>query len=75
MAVIKRRCDVPMARKKGLLRLCDHKCSTCVACLEMDESGQEEHAVRDLRREMDPKLVLRNIERLSGRTRSHRKRM
>ena len=42
-AIVRRRCDVPMARNKGLLRVCDKRCRTCLACIEVDEFGQESH--------------------------------
>lgn len=52
--VIRRRyCDEAMARSKGLigskvtsLRRCDHKCTDCPACIEIDNIGNREHAER-----------------------------
>lgn len=42
--VIDRRCDVPMASKKGLLP-CEGgaKCLNCYACLEQIENGEWRH--------------------------------
>jgi len=63
--IVNRRCDRPMARSKKLLP-CDHNCKTCVACIEMDEYGSESHAVRDCKRESDPKLTAKILKRMSG---------
>ena len=52
------RCDVPMARSKGLLP-CNKHCLSCVACIAMDEDGREEHIGG--RRMSDPALVVRNM--------------
>jgi len=40
--IIKRRCDKPMAEKKGLLP-CQHRCKTCNACIVMGENSSESH--------------------------------
>lgn len=55
--VIRRRCDVPMARSKRLLP-CQKNCRSCVACIETDENFHERHAVHG--RSFDPVLLIRN---------------
>lgn len=40
--VIKRYCDVPMARKKRYLP-CDNNCKKCLACIEQTVSGEKRH--------------------------------
>lgn len=42
--ILQRRCDVPMAEKKGYLP-CDGgiKCHTCHACLEQVDNGEWRH--------------------------------
>lgn len=42
--VVSRRCDEPMADKKGLLP-CEGgtKCFSCIACLEQDLDGEWSH--------------------------------
>lgn len=42
--VIKRTCDEPMARSKGLLP-CDKNCKQCHACIEWLSSGDRRHWV------------------------------
>ena len=37
------RCDVPMAKKKGILKYCDKKCRYCLCGIVMDERGYEFH--------------------------------
>lgn len=56
--IIKRRCDKPMARKKGLLP-CKHRCKTCNACIQMDDSGRESHV--STLHGGDPALQARNL--------------
>lgn len=60
--IVSRRCDVPMARSKNLLP-CGKQCSTCVACIERDQYGNEGHAVHG--RVLDYVLLARNL-RLRG---------
>lgn len=40
--VIKRTCDEPMARSKGLLP-CDKNCKQCQACIEVLANGERRH--------------------------------
>lgn len=40
--VVARECDVPMASKKGYFP-CDHKCETCLACIEKLDNGDRQH--------------------------------
>ena len=42
--VIKRTCDEPMARSKGLLP-CDKNCKQCHACIEVLANGERRHWV------------------------------
>ena len=60
--VVSRRCDVPMARSKGLLP-CRKECRTCTACIERDQYGNERHAVHG--KAVDYRLLARNL-RLRG---------
>lgn len=57
--IVKRYCDRPMAEKKRLLEICDHKCKQCVACIEVNEYGSVRHAVTE-RGSRDTKLWVRN---------------
>ena len=50
--IIRRECDEPMARSKGLLP-CEKNCKNCMACIEITESGERQHCNRhggDLKR-------------------------
>lgn len=58
--IVSRRCDRPMAEKKRLLP-CDHRCSTCVACIERNEYGDERHVYHH--HGGDPVLRARNMWR------------
>lgn len=40
--IIKRECDIPMARKKGFFP-CNKKCEKCHACIETTISGERQH--------------------------------
>lgn len=40
--VVRRECDEAMAIKKGFLP-CDRKCKTCLACIEILDSGDRQH--------------------------------
>ena len=42
--IIKRICDEPMARSKGLLP-CDKNCKQCHACIEVLANGERRHWV------------------------------
>ena len=42
--VIKRTCDEPMARSKGLLP-CEKNCKQCYACIEVLANGERRHWV------------------------------
>lgn len=42
--VVKRTCDEPMAKSKGLLP-CDKNCKQCHACIEVLENGERRHWV------------------------------
>ena len=60
---VRRRCDVPMARKKGLLP-CSHRCRTCLACIQINRLGEERHTPNFKKRESgDPGLLARNLLR------------
>lgn len=37
------RCDIPMATKKGIRRVCDRNCKHCLCALAMDGNGHEHH--------------------------------
>ena len=39
---IRRTCDEPMARSKGLLP-CDNNCEECHACIEWLQGGEKRH--------------------------------
>lgn len=65
MAIVSRRCDVPMARRKGLLNKCKKDCRHCLCCIEMNEWGRESHV--DTVRGGDPGLLARNLSRYSPR--------
>lgn len=56
--IIKRRCDVPMAEKKGLFP-CNGRCKTCLACIRMNELGQEDHTPT-LKGAGDSNIITRN---------------
>lgn len=43
LMVRRQRCDKPMAEKKGLLDICDHKCSQCIACIVELADGTAVH--------------------------------
>ena len=63
------RCDIPMARKKGLLRICNKRCSECVAAITMGPGYIEAHVpLQDERGFSDPKLVMRNMTIYTRRT-------
>lgn len=40
--IVKRECDIPMAKKKGLFP-CNKKCEKCHACIETTISGERQH--------------------------------
>lgn len=40
--VVRRRCDKPMAEKKGFLP-CDNDCKNCLACIEELKCGENRH--------------------------------
>lgn len=63
--VIRRRCDVPMARKKGILDNCHGKCADCLCCIEMDSLGNESHVARVHGGDLG--LASRNLSRYSSR--------
>ena len=41
--IVKYRCDKAMARKKGILKYCDHKCKYCLCGIGMNDLGYESH--------------------------------
>lgn len=43
--IVRRECDVPMARSKGLLP-CDKDCKNCMACIETTNTGERRHCTR-----------------------------
>lgn len=43
--IIKRECDVPMARSKRLFP-CDKDCRNCMACIETTDTGERRHCTR-----------------------------
>lgn len=57
--VIGRRCDKPMAEKKGLLP-CKKRCRTCVACIHISDDGRDFHTPT-FRDGGDPVLQARNL--------------
>lgn len=60
---VRRRCDVPMARKKGLLP-CGHRCRTCLACIQINRLGEERHTPNFKKKGSgDPGLLARNLLR------------
>ena len=60
---VRRRCDVPMARKKGLLP-CSHRCRTCLACIQINRLGEERHTPNFKKKGSgDPGLLARNLLR------------
>ena len=61
--IIGRRCDVPMARRKGLLGYCQRRCSQCLCCIEKDAYGGEQHV--SIVRGGDPGIIARNLLRYS----------
>ncbi len=61
------RCDVSMARKKGVLGMCDKKCRYCLCAISTDEFGREEH-LPDLAQPCS-NFTLRNLNVMSGRDR------
>ena len=61
----RRRCDVPMARRKGLLGKCRRNCGECLCCIEMDEWGNESHV--GVVRGGDAGIMARNLSRYSPR--------
>lgn len=63
--IVSRRCDEPMARRKGLLGYCQHRCSECLCCIEKDAHGSEQHV--SIVRGGDPGLIARNLLRYSPR--------
>lgn len=60
--IVDRRCDVPMARSKGLLGKCLGRCQECLCCIEKDSNGNEQHV--SVVRGGDPGLIARNLSRL-----------
>lgn len=60
------RCDVSMARKKGVLRMCDKKCRYCLCAISIDEFGREEH-VADMTSTPCGNFTLRNLKVMMGR--------
>ena len=48
-----------MAEKKGLLP-CQKRCSTCLACIQIGEDGQERHTPDFQRGSGDPALAAKN---------------
>lgn len=63
--IVRRRCDVPMARRKGLLYRCSRRCKDCLCCIETDEYGNEQHVA--IVRGGDANLIARNLLRYSPR--------
>lgn len=41
--IVRYRCDVPMADKKGMRQVCDRKCRNCLCAIAMTGSGEEHH--------------------------------
>lgn len=52
--VVKRTCDEPMARSKGLLP-CEQNCKQCHACIEWLSSGDKRHWTPKWQYEAKPK--------------------
>jgi hypothetical protein len=51
--VIRRYCDEPMARAKGLLKDCMRLCESCHAAIEVDQNGNRRHYDRMRKEEND----------------------
>lgn len=52
--IIRRECDVPMAKAKGLigpkrtnLKRCEGKCKGCLASIEVSDTGERAHGQPD----------------------------
>lgn len=61
------RCDVQMADKKGIRRICNGKCRECLCGIGMDEWGHERHRA-DMPEGCD-NVRIRNISTIRGRER------
>lgn len=57
--VVKRECDLPMARSKNLLP-CDRECKECMACIETTDTGERRHCTRLRDREIGPRIPPQN---------------
>lgn len=62
----RRRCDVSMAKAKGVFGACGFNCANCLCCIEMDGSGNESHVA--VVHGGDPGILARNLGRYSPRT-------
>ena len=63
--IVRYRCDVAMARSKGILRFCNKKCKDCLCAIRTNEHGEEEHT-HDLKHPCG-NFTLRNLKVMSGR--------
>lgn len=61
------RCDVPMAKKKGILKHCNSDCKDCLCAIKMSDDGSEEHV--GLLNEGSPQFMMKNLETIAGRSR------
>lgn len=57
--VVKRECDLPMARSKNLLP-CDRECKECMACIETTDTGERRHCTHLRDREIGPRIPPQN---------------
>ena len=64
--IVRYRCDVPMARRKGILGKCDKRCRSCLCAIGMSEHGYESHVSLD-QGGTSENLASRNLEVLNGR--------
>ena len=70
--IVRYRCDVPMADKKGILRFCNKKCKECICAIAIDEWGRYEHVSMPDGGTCS-NVTLRNINHLNGQDRTGRK--
>lgn len=64
---MKYKCDVPMAKKKGIYRRCNKKCVDCLCGMRINEMGVYEHHA-DYQQGVDPNFAIKNLLVMSWRT-------
>ena len=62
--IVRWRCDIQMAEKKGIKATCNKKCHECLCGIGMDEWGSEKH--RSDMPEGCANVVVRNFSRTQG---------